>query len=79
MLNSGQIGNFLSCVTLKFAGWPRKTIGHLFYAASSFVHHSIAISEFKQELQSGNAQFGQKIDLFCPVWPWNLTDDFEKQ
>ena len=33
---------------------------HLFYAASSFVHHFIAVSEFKLELQSGNAQFGSK-------------------
>ena len=26
--NQVKIGNFLSCVTLKFDGWPRKTIGH---------------------------------------------------
>ena len=37
-----------------------KTIGHLFYATSSFVHHFVAIGEFKLELQSGNAQFGSK-------------------
>ena len=49
---------FLSRVTLKFDGWPWKTIGHLFYVASTFVHHFIAISEFKLKLQSGNAQFG---------------------
>ena len=53
-----KIGDFLSCVTLKFDGWPWKTIGHLFYATSSFVHHFIAIGDFKLELQSGNAQFG---------------------
>ena len=29
------------------------------YATSSFVHHFVAIGELKQELQSGNAQFGQ--------------------
>ena len=57
-LNSGQNWYFLSRVTLKFDGWPWKTIGHLSYAASSFVHHFIAIGEFKLELQSGNAQFG---------------------
>ena len=51
-------GIFLSCVTLKFDGWPSKTIGYLFYVASSFVHHFIAISEFKLKLQSGNAWFG---------------------
>ena len=49
-----QIVYFLSRVTLKFDGWPWKTIGHLFYAKSSFVHHFIAIYEFKLELQSGN-------------------------
>ena len=55
---------FLSGVTLKFDGWPWKTIGHIFYAASSFVHHFTAISEFKLELQSGNAQFWSKSTIF---------------
>ena len=36
---------FLSCVTLKFQGWP--WIGHIFYATSSFVHNFVAICEFK--------------------------------
>ena len=74
-----EIGDFLSCVTLKFDGWTWKKIGHLFYTTSSFVHHFKSIDEFKLELQSGNAQFGSKSAIFCPVWPWNLTDDFEKQ
>ena len=46
---------FFSRVTLRFDGWPQKTIGHLFYATLSFVHHFLAIGEFKLELQSGNA------------------------
>ena len=50
-----KIGNFLSRVTLKFDGWPWKTIGHLFYTTSSFVHHLKAMGELKLELQSGNA------------------------
>ena len=70
---------FLFRVTLKFNGRPSETIGHLFCAASSFVHHFIAISEFKLGLQSGNAQFGSKLAIFWPVWPWNLTDDLENQ
>ena len=70
---------YLSCVTLKFDGWPWKTIGHLFYTTSSFVHHFKSIGEFKLELQSRNAQFGSKSAIFCPMWPWNLTDDLEKQ
>ena len=32
-----KIGDVLSCVTLKFDGWPWKTIGHLSFAVSSFV------------------------------------------
>ena len=127
-----KIGDFLSRVTLKFDGWPWKTIGHLFYTTSSFVHNFIAISEFKLELQSGNAQFGSKSMFFVPcdleiwqmalknnrtpllcyfklcasfcshwwiqtvvtvqkrtiwvkindffaMWPWNLSDDLDKQ
>ena len=74
-----KIGDFLSRVTLTFEGWHWKTIGHLFHATSSFVHHFKAIGQFKLELQSGNAQFGSKLAIFCPVWPWNLTDDLEKQ
>ena len=70
---------FFSRVTLKFDGWPSKTIGHLFYATSSFVQHFIAIGEFKLELQSGNAQSRSKSTIFLAVWPWNLTDDLQKQ
>ena len=35
---------------MKFDGWPWKTIGHLFYATSSFVHHFVTVGEFKLEL-----------------------------
>ena len=38
-----QIVNFSTRVTVKFDGWPCKTIGHLFYATSSFVHHLLLI------------------------------------
>ena len=74
-----KIGNFLSRVTLKFDGWPCKTIGHLFYATSSFVYHFIPIGELKFELQSGTAQFGSNSKTFRAVQPWNLMDDLEKQ
>ena len=56
-----------SRVTLKFDGWPSKTIGHLFFTTSSFVQHFIAIGEFKLKLQSGNTQFGSKSAIYCPV------------
>ena len=74
-----KIGDVLSCVTLKFDGWPWKTIGHLSFAVSSFVQHFIAIGELKLELQSGNPQFGSNLTTFRAVWRWNLTDDLEKQ
>ena len=70
---------FWSRVTLKFDGWPWKTIGHLFNATSSFVHHFVAIGEFKLELESGNTQSGSNSTLFRVMWPRNLTDDLEKK
>ena len=74
-----KFDDFYSRVTLKFDVWPWKTIGHLYYATSSSMHHFVAIGEFKLELQSGNAQFGSKSMIFLAVWPWNLMDDLEKQ
>ena len=65
-----KIGDVFSCVTLKFDGWPWKTIGHLSFAVSSFVQHFIAIGEFKLELLSGNAHFGSNSTIFRAVWPW---------
>ena len=73
-----KFDDFLSRVTLKFNGWPWKTIGHLFYSNTSFVHHFVAIGEFKLELQSGNAQSRSNSTIFRAVWPCNLTDDLEK-
>ena len=73
-----KFNDFWSRAALTFDGWPSKTIGHLFYATSSFVHHFVAIGEFKLELQSGNAQSGSNSTIFSAVWPWNLTYDIEK-
>ena len=60
--------------------WPcnftddlEKTIGHLFYATSRFVHRFIAIIQFKLELWSGNAKFGYISAIFCPAWPWKTV------
>ena len=78
--NLTQIGfksSIFQPVTLKFNGWPRKIIGHLFYTTSSFVHHFKSIGEFKLELQSRNAQFGSKsmilfscVTLKFDEWLW---------
>ena len=73
-----QVKIVLSRVTMKFDGWPWKTIGRIFYATSSYVHHVVAIGELKLELQSGNSQFGSKLPMFCPMLPWNLIYDLEK-
>ena len=74
-----QIINFSAGVVVKFDGWPRKTIGHFLYTMSSFVHHFKYIGEFERDLQSRNAQFGSKLMICYPVWPWNLMDDLGKQ
>ena len=66
--------------TIHRAAWSQlKIIRHLFYITSSFVQHLKPLGEFKLELLSGNAQFGSKSAIFCPVWPRNLMDDLEKQ
>ena len=50
----GGGGGVRGRVTLKFDGWPWKTIGHLSWATSSSVRHFIIICGFKLELWSGN-------------------------
>ena len=74
-----KFDDFFSHVTFKFDGWPWKTIEHLFYSTSSLMHHFGAIGVSKLDLESGNAQFGSNSTIFRAVWPWNLTDDLEKQ
>ena len=74
-----KFDDFLPPVTLKFYGWPSKTIGHIFYTDTSFIHHIKAIGGFRFELQSGNTQIGSHLTIFCLLWPWNFTDDLEKQ
>ena len=70
-----QIVDFSARVTWKFDGWHRKTIGHLFFTTSGSVHHFKAIGEFKLELQSGNAQFGQSQQFFvpCDLEIWSMA------
>ena len=70
---------FFSLCDLEIWWMTQKTIGHLFYATSSLVQHFVAIGEFKLELQSGNAQSRSNSTIFRAVWPWNLTDDLQKQ
>ena len=74
-----KMADFLYRATLRFDRWPWKTIGHLVYATSSFVHRFKDIDEFKLELQFRNAKFGSKSTIFIAQWPWNLMDDLENQ
>ena len=75
--NLGQIRRFLEPCDLAI-WWIEKTIGHLFYATSSFVYYFVAIGEFKLEIQSGNAQSESNLTIFRAVWPWHLTDELEQ-
>ena len=55
---------------------PWKTIGHLYYATPSFVHHFVAIGEFKLELVRKRPiwvkidDFFSRVTLQFDVWPW---------
>ena len=62
-------------MTLKLDRWPWKTIGHLFYATSSFLHHFVTNGEFILALQSRNTQFGSKSMIFepCDLAIWHMT------
>ena len=69
--NSGQNWQFVSCVTLKFDGRFKKTIEHLFYATSSFIHHFVTISELKHWIYSPEMpKLGRNL-----FWPLTLTSD----
>ena len=70
-----KIGDVLYRVTLKFDGWPCKTIGDFFYSTSSFMHHFGAIGVSKLELESGNAQFGSNSTILepCDLEIWRMT------
>ena len=67
-----KIINFASHVNLKFDGWPRETIKHLFYATASIVNHFVAICGFKLELQFGNTQIGGKFGLTSVTFTFDL-------
>ena len=68
---------FVPYVTLKFDGWPWKTMGHLFRTKSSFVHHFKARwipTGFTVRKRSIRVKIGAVI--FVPGalkfdrWPW---------
>ena len=74
-----KLAIFLSCVTLKFDGWPWKNkkapLLCFFKLCASFHSHQwilIGVTVRRPPIWV-------KIDDFLAVWPWNLTDDLEKQ
>ena len=56
---------FLARMTLKLDGQPKKTIGHLFYATSRFVHYLEAISEFKWSYSTELRNSGKNWQCFA--------------
>ena len=66
---------FMSCVTLKFAGWPWKIIEHLFYATSSIVHHLTAIgkSGWRYSPEMLNADQNRGFFGLCDLENWLMT------
>ena len=51
--------------------WHWNWRNDLFYTTPSFVHHSVAIYEFKLSCGPEMPKMGQNV--FWPLWPWPLT------
>ena len=71
-----QIDDFSACVTVKFDGLPKKTIGHFSCTMSSIVHHFKSIGEFKLELQSRkklNSGRNWRYFILCDLEIWWMT------
>ena len=75
-----QIVNFSAHVTLKFNWWPWKTIGHLFCAMSSFVHHfksdrwiRTGLTVWKCSIWVKIGNFLSRVTLKFGEWPWKTT------
>ena len=69
-------GDFLSHVNLKFDWCTCEIVGHLFCAISRFVHHFIAVSEFKLELPSGNANLPPNWLFHVPCVQYGIHSSF---
>ena len=70
-----KFNDFWSRATLKFDGWPWKTIGHLFYATSSFVQHFVPLVKSNLSYSPETPNLGQ-IRRFlepCDLEIWRMT------
>ena len=70
-----KIDDFFSRVTLKFDVWPWKTIGHLFYAISSFVHHFVPLVNSNWSYSPETPNLGQIRRFWepCDLEIWRMT------
>ena len=77
MPNLGQIRWFLESCDLEIWRITLKNNRALLpCATSSFLHHFVAIGEFKLELQSGNIQSGSNSTIFLAVWPFMTLKNY---
>ena len=72
-----QIVDALAHVTLNIDGWRWKQYDTFSTQLEIFLHHFVAICEFKLKLPSGNAQIGAQfvlnsMTLTFDLWPWPL-------
>ena len=74
-LNSGQNWRFFCRVTFKFDGWPWKTIGHMFYTMSSFMHHLKPLVDSNWSYSPETLNSGQNWFFFipCDLEIWRMT------
>ena len=77
--NSSENQRFLSRVTLKFdrCSCKNNRAPHLTYFKLCALFHSHR--SIQTVVTVRKRQIRVKSAIFCPVWPWNLTDDLEKQ
>ena len=78
MLNLGKkkTSIFRPMGPICLTGDLKKNIEHLFYSTAGFVHHFVAICEFKLEFQSENAQIEDKFVLTSVTFFLSLTLTF---
>ena len=70
-----KIGDFLSYVTLKFDGWPGKTIGHLFYTTPSLciISNPSVNSNWSHSPETLNMGQNRQFFVPCDLEIWRMT------
>ena len=70
-----KIDDFFSRVTLKFDGWPSKTIGHFSKPLSSYMHHFINLCALKWSYSPETPNLGQirRFLVLCDLEIWRMT------